>query len=115
MEEEGPSRCGREQRTATTAPARASPKPRAADTRFDRLIARTQDACATRHSPTAYDTRVAARCEAEAAQNIPDLLLVRTIAEEHAARGARPVSLRPLVTYRTLGRKAKKQRSFHFR
>ena len=74
----------------------------ATDTRFDQLIALTQDAFAAGHHPTAYYTLVAAMCEAEATQDIPDLVLVQTIAEEHAARGERPVTLFPPSTYRTL-------------
>ena len=52
------------------------------DTRFDRLLALTEDAFAARHSPAASYTLVAAMCEAEAAQDIPRLVLVQTIAKE---------------------------------
>ena len=40
----------------------------AADTRFDRRLALTQDAFTDRHYPTASYTLVAAMCEAEATQ-----------------------------------------------
>jgi hypothetical protein len=76
----------------------------AADTRFDRLLALTQDAFTDRHYPTAYYTLVAAMCEAEATQDVPRLLLVQSIAEAYAAPGERPVAALPLppLTYRTL-------------
>ena len=73
-----------------------------ADTRFDRLIALTQEAFVSRHYPTAYYTLVAAMCEAEAAQDIPRLALVQTLAEEQAVQGERPVASLPPSTYRTL-------------
>jgi hypothetical protein len=41
-------------------------------------------------------------CEAEAAQDIPRLTLVQTLAEELVAPGEHPVAARPPVTYRTL-------------
>jgi len=72
------------------------------DTRFDRLLALTEDAFAARHSPAASYTLVAAMCEAEAAQDIPRLVLVQTIAEEYAAQGEHPVASLPPLTYRTL-------------
>jgi hypothetical protein len=74
----------------------------AADTRFDRLLALTQDAFTDRHYPTAYYTLVAAMCEAEATQDVPRLLLVQQVAEEYAAPGERPVAALPPLTYRTL-------------
>lgn len=41
-------------------------------------------------------------CEAEAAQDMPRLSLVQTLAETHAAQGERPVAALPPLTYRTL-------------
>ena len=74
----------------------------AADTCFDRLIALTHEAFAARRYPTAYYLLVAAMCEADAAQDIPGLSLVQTVAEAHSAPGERPVSSAPPLTYRTL-------------
>ena len=73
-----------------------------ADTLFDRLLALNRDAFAARRYPTAYYALVAAMCEAEAAQEVPDLMLVQTIAEAQAAPGEHPVASPPTSTYSTL-------------
>ena len=74
----------------------------AADTLFDRLLALNRDAFAARRYPTAYYALVAAMCEAEAAQEVPDLVLVQTVAEAQAAPGEHPVASPPTSTYSTL-------------
>ena len=73
-----------------------------ADTLFDRLLALNREAFAARRYPTAYYALVAAMCEAEAAQDVPGLSLVQTVAEAQAAPGERPVASPPTSTYRTL-------------
>ena len=73
-----------------------------ADTLFDRLLALNRDAFAARRYPTAYYALVAAMCEAEAAQEVPALVLVQTVAEAQAAPGERPVASPPTSTYSTL-------------
>src|SRR5438105_1923790 len=74
----------------------------AADTLFDRLLALNRDAFAVRRYPTAYYALVAAMCEAEAAQEVPALVLVQTVAEAQAAPGEHPVASPPTSTYSTL-------------
>ena len=73
-----------------------------ADTLFDRLLALNRDAFAARRYPTAYYALVAAMCEAEAAQEVPALVLVQTVAEAQAAPGEYPVALPPTSNYSTL-------------
>ena len=74
----------------------------AADTLFDRLLALNREAFAARRYPTAYYALVAAMCEAEAAQEVPALVLVQTVAEAQAAPGEHPVASPPTSTYSTL-------------
>jgi hypothetical protein len=62
-----------------------SPEQPDADPLFDRLIALNQAAFADWCFPTAYYALVAARLEADAAQDVDGLWLVHTLAEEQAA------------------------------